>query len=388
VLRPIVFVSLAMFVAPALHAQTCATGQTFFKNDVLPANPGSAAVSVIQGLCEGEACGCVFDVSSVGPVVKLKSAAVGYVQAGGVNGTQALVNLKVYDGITWVSGIPQLGNEVFDFENATAGSIGVTSSGINTVDLINFDIPIASGKMVITWWMDFNPVGDCQNGYPADFATDYPSGSANCGTHQKNLIYIQGTGWRDPTTYSIGPFALCPNYYAGNWLIRACVEAGGPTVAFCFGDGTLATGCPCSNNGLSGHGCENSAATGGAQLTATGTVSPDTMVLTSSGELPSVLSIFLQGTANLTNGAVFGDGVRCANSSLKRLYTHNASGGVVSAPTGADASITTRSAALGDTIAPGSTRYYQTYYRDPALSFCPTPTGDAWNVSSGIVIHW
>ena len=84
-----------MFLAPALHAQTCATGQTFFKNDVLPANPGSAAVSVIEGLCEGEACGCVFDVSSVGPVVKLKSAAVGYVQAGGVNGTASDLEVTV-----------------------------------------------------------------------------------------------------------------------------------------------------------------------------------------------------------------------------------------------------------------------------------------------------
>jgi hypothetical protein len=183
-------------------------------------------------------------------------------------------------------------------------------------------------------------------------------------------------------------FPLCPAYYAGNWMIRACVLAGGPTTPFCFGDGTLATGCPCSNNGLVGHGCENSAATGGAQLTAAGNVSPDTIVLTSSGELPSVLSIFLQGTANLTNGAVFGDGVRCVNTTLKRLFTHNASGGVVSAPVGADLSITARSAALGDPIAPGSTRYYQTYYRDPVLSFCPNPPGDGWNVSSGIQIHW
>lgn len=387
-MRPFVFAPLVLLLAPALQAQNCAPGQTFFKNDVLPANPGSASVSVIQGLCEGEACGAVFNVSAIGPLVKLKSAAVGYVQAGGVNGTQALVNLKVYDGITFPGGIPQLGPEVFDFYAATAGSIGVTSSGINTVDLLNFDIPISSGKMVLTWWMDFNPIGDCPSGYLANFATDYPSGATNCGTHQKNLIYIQGQGWRDASTATVLGFPLCPTYYAGNWLMRACVEVGGPTAPFCFGDGTLATGCPCSNNGLVGHGCENSAATGGAELTAAGTVSPDTIVLTSSGELPSVLSVFLQGTANLSAGAVFGDGVRCVNSSLKRLYTRNASGGVVSAPIGADPSITTRSAALGDPIAPGTTRYYQVYYRDPVLSFCASPTGDAWNVSSGIKIDW
>jgi hypothetical protein len=387
-LRPLVFASIALFIAPALEAQNCAPGQSFLKNDVLPANPGTASVSVIQGLCEGEAAGCVFDVTAVGAQVKLKSAAVGYVQAGGVNGTQALVNLKVYDGITFPGGIPQLGPEVFDFEAATQGSIGVTSSGINTVDLVNFDIPISSGKMVVTWWMDFNPIGTCPTGYAANFATDYPSGVANCNTHQKNLIYIQGTGWRDASTATVSGFPLCPLYYAGNWMMRACVEAGGPTTPFCFGDGTLVTGCPCGNNGLVGHGCENSAATGGAELIAAGSVSPDTIVLTSSGELPSVLSIFLQGTANLAAGAVFGDGVRCVNTNLKRLYTKNASGGVVSAPTGADPSISARSAALGDTIAPGSIRYYQTYYRDPVLTYCPAPTGNSWNVSSGIQIQW
>jgi hypothetical protein len=387
--RQLVFVSFAFFLAPVLHAQTCAPGQTFFKNDVLPANPGQSSVSVIQGLCEGEACGCVFDVSSVGSQVKVESAAVGYMQAGGVNGTQALVNLQIYDGVTFPGGVPQLGPLVFDFEAATQGDIGVTSSAINTVDLSGFDITVTSGKLVIAWVMEFNPIGTCAAGYAANFATDYPSGLANCNVHQKNLIDLQGQGWQDASTATVSGFPLCPIYYAGNWLIRACVQPGGSSTApFCAGDGSLATACPCGNNGLVGHGCENSAATGGALLSATGSTSPDTMVLTSSSELPSVLSIFLQGSANLTSGAVFGDGVRCVNSNLKRLFTHNASGGSVSAPSGSDLSITARSAALGDTIAPGSLRYYQTYYRDPVLSFCANPPGNSWNVSSGIQIQW
>src|SRR5689334_2034118 len=37
----------------------------------------------------------------------------------------------------------------------------------------------------------------------------------------------------------------------------------------CEGDGSLAP-CPCANNGQSGHGCQNSAGTGGALLTASG----------------------------------------------------------------------------------------------------------------------
>lgn len=113
-------------------------------------------------------------------------------------------------------------------------------------------------------------------------------------------------------------------------------------------------------------------------------------MLTSSGEPPTVLSIFLQGDANTPAGIVFGDGVRCVSGGLKRMYVKNASGGVVSAPDfgAGDPSITTQSANLGDTIPAGGTRCYQVYYRDPVLSFCPNPPGNSWNVSSGLRITW
>src|ERR1041385_7009467 len=42
--------------------------------------------------------------------------------------------------------------------------------------------------------------------------------------------------------------------------------------SFCPGDGTQVTPCPCANNGVAAHGCDNSAATGGAILSASGTV--------------------------------------------------------------------------------------------------------------------
>jgi hypothetical protein len=156
---------------------------------------------------------------------------------------------------------------------------------------------------------------------------------------------------------------------------------------YCYNGGPASIACPCGNSGTIGHGCNNSSSTGGALLTATGSVSPDTVVLTSSQELGGVLSIFLQGQVTIA-GLPFGDGVRCVNQNLKRLYTHNASGGVVSAPVSGDPSITVRSAALGDTIIPGSSRFYQTYYRDPVLGFCPSPMGDSWNVSNAVQINW
>jgi hypothetical protein len=167
--------------------------------------------------------------------------------------------------------------------------------------------------------------------------------------------------------------------------LAGCADAGS---AFCFGDGSGAA-CPCANNGATGHGCENSAATGGAVLTATGgaSLSNDTLSFTSSHELPSVLSIFLQGDASI--GAVpFGDGLRCAGGHLKRLYAHNASGGVVTAPQGFDLPVSARSSALGDTIPVGATRVYQVYYRDSNLGFCPSPMGSSFNVSSALSIQW
>lgn len=171
----------------------------------------------------------------------------------------------------------------------------------------------------------------------------------------------------------------------------ARTSVGGPSYAYCFGDGvdpTVTTPCPCPNHGDPGHGCGNSGNAFGALLNATGTTGPDTVVLTASGEFPSALSIFLQGDANLPAGVVFGDGVRCAGGSLKRLYVKTASGGSVSAPQGGDPSITQQSANLGDPIAPGSIRYYQTYYRDPNPTFCPNPPGNTWNVTNGVVMGW
>jgi len=78
---------------------------------------------------------------------------------------------------------------------------------------------------------------------------------------------------------------------------------------FCFGDDTLPTLCPCFNPGASGHGCANSQNANGALLTASGTVSPDTMVLQSSGELPTALTIMLQSSGSNPGGSTFGDGI-------------------------------------------------------------------------------
>jgi hypothetical protein len=155
---------------------------------------------------------------------------------------------------------------------------------------------------------------------------------------------------------------------------------------FCFGDGS-GTACPCSNTGSSGHGCENSSATGGARLVANGTTNPDTMILSAFGEKPSALSVFFQGTTSEAP-IHYGDGLRCVGGTFRRLYSKNASGGQAQAPQSGELSITMRSAALGDPIPSGSTRYYFVSYRDPDPTFCPSPPGGTFNVTNALSIVW
>ena len=165
-------------------------------------------------------------------------------------------------------------------------------------------------------------------------------------------------------------------------------SAGGAIAAFCFGDGTVAA-CPCTNSGSTEHGCDNSAGTGGSLLGGSGTpsLSADTLLLSVTGERATAFSLFLQGDVEIAP-AIYGDGLRCTSGSMKRLYSKNASGGAVAAPTGADPSVSARSAALGDTIPATATRVYQVLYRDPDPSFCPTPTGSTFNASNGLRVTW
>jgi len=176
----------------------------------------------------------------------------------------------------------------------------------------------------------------------------------------------------------------------GDAFLRLAVSGNSIGTPFCWGDGSGfgTTPCPCANFGAPGRGCENSAATGGAQLALSGTTVPDTILLSASFELPNAPSIFLQGSAIAAPAFAFGDGKRCLGGSLKRLYIHSAVGGSVSAPVGTDLPISLRSAALGDPIAPGSMRAYQVYYRDPNPAFCPVPTGNGYNISNGVQLVW
>jgi hypothetical protein len=112
-------------------------------------------------------------------------------------------------------------------------------------------------------------------------------------------------------------------------------------------------------------------------------------VFTTSGEKPTATSVLLQGTSLAASGVVYGQGVRCVSGTLKRLYTKMASGGSLTVPNfgGGDPSVSARSAATGDAIQPGQSRWYLVYYRDPVvLGGCPASS--TFNATQTGQVSW
>ncbi|MFN0006455.1 MAG: PQQ-dependent sugar dehydrogenase [Planctomycetota bacterium] len=171
-----------------------------------------------------------------------------------------------------------------------------------------------------------------------------------------------------------------------NWVPDECESSATPV---CFGDGT-GIPCPCDNTGLPGRGCDNSMpGMGGARLSGFGgaLLSADTLLLISSGERPTALSVFWQSDVEVAPRP-FGDGLGCLGGHLERLYVHTALGGTVRSPQGSDLPVSARSAALGDPIAPGATRLYHVFYRDGDPGFCPAPAGSTINTTNGLRVLW
>jgi Tol biopolymer transport system component len=135
--------------------------------------------------------------------------------------------------------------------------------------------------------------------------------------------------------------------------------------------------CPCGNPPSAlGRGCNNSAATGGAILSASGGafLSSDSLVFTTSGEKPTATSVLLQGPSSPAAGVVYGQGLRCVGGTTKRLFAKSAVAGSITVPNfgAGDPSVSARSAAKGDVIAAGQSRWYLVFYRDPVvLGGCP-----------------
>ena len=160
--------------------------------------------------------------------------------------------------------------------------------------------------------------------------------------------------------------------------LRRC----GPTATlFCRGSAAL---CPCGNVGVGFAGCENSNATGGGHLNASGlaSVQADTVSLTASGLPGSEPILFFQGTAAIAGGSgvPFGDGLRCVGGMVTRIGVKISSGGVATYGIGGDIPLSIK----GGIALVGQTLLYQGWYRDPT-PFC---TADGFNLTNGVSIVW
>ena len=151
--------------------------------------------------------------------------------------------------------------------------------------------------------------------------------------------------------------------------------------------------CPCQNPPSDrGRGCDNSARTGGAVLSVTGgaCLSSDTITFVSTGETPNALSIVFQGTASSPRGAIYGQGVRCVGGTMRSLYLSAAQGdGTITIPhvIAGEQLVHDRSAAMGDLILAGTSRWYMVMYRDSIiLGGCPA--GSSFNVTQTRAVNW
>jgi hypothetical protein len=211
------------------------------------------------------------------------------------------------------------------------------------------------------------------------------------GMDTQDVFRIDGSTAVPPGCYSFGGNPLASFHLRllskGPCVVCLCNDECIPGVS-----GVIT--CPCGNPqvpAFSDRGCNNSSNTGGAQLTATGSasLSNDSAHFVSAGEKPTASTILLQGRDPLlTHGAKFGQGVRCVNQTLKRLYVHPAVAGTVSFPQAGDPDVHTQSAAKGDVIAPGTNRHYMAYYRDPIVLGACTPLQDTFNSSQAMVVLW
>ena len=153
----------------------------------------------------------------------------------------------------------------------------------------------------------------------------------------------------------------------------------GPGSSFCFGDDSQAA-CPCGNIGGEGEGCANGLGNG-ALLTGSGSasLSDDDLVLTTSQLTPGS-GLYFQGN-NAVNGGggnPFGDGLRCAGGSVRRIE-------VTFANTGNDLTTSTSvSIATQGDVSVGQTRHYQYWYRDSLGS----PCSSGFNLSNAYEVTW
>jgi Tol biopolymer transport system component len=289
---------------------------------------------------------------------------------------------------------------VRDLVAGTTERVSVSTSGAEGNNLSGPAVLSAGGRYVTFDSYSTNLVPGDTNGFVDVFVRDRLLGTTE--RVSVDSAGVQADGYTSSTSISsdgryVAILADAQNLVPAdtNGLLDQFVHdrLGAPAfTSLCDAGASGVIACPCANPPSgAGRGCDNSSGTGGAVLAAAGgtILSSDSLVFTTSGEKPTALSIVTQWTGTSASGAIFGQGVRCTSGTFKRLYTKSAVGGGITAPIfgAGDPQVSVRSAALGDAILAGQSRWYLVYYRDPiVLGGCPPSS--TFNATQTGVVAW
>jgi Tol biopolymer transport system component len=293
---------------------------------------------------------------------------------------------------------------VADILLGTVERVSVSNGGFEAnAGIFNFQYPSpmisADGRYVTFWSASTNLTEDTNNaidvfvhdrrnhstervsvnshGLEGDVASMWPSISANgrfvAFASAANNFLIQDTN-QDFDIY-------VHDRLDGTAITNVCVPGT---------NGTLP--CPCNNPpSAPGHGCENSASTGGAVLSASGGafLSSDDLVFTMTGGKPASACVLMEFPAAYTPGMVYGQGVHCTSGSSLVLYKQTSSGGSIKVPDYGrfDMPVTEISAFRGYPISPGQSWCYVVDYRDgTVLGGCPSR--NTVNTTQTVQVTW
>lgn len=230
--RLFALLAVAALFAPPAAAQICQDpGDTFWKNDVLEDAPVGVPsdASVAIAICNTEAVGTFFQLAPGSAPQSLKQVSVGYAHTTGETNHTALLSIEIYEGPVGFNpgGVVSMGNKIFDLRDDYGLSMTVLSNGISSYDLTSFNV-VVQDDFVVAFRMvanlDYPGCPSALPGTPANFLTD-SNGSCIPGL---NVFDEKFSGWVDPADWQFSPGqTICPQYFAGNFTIRACTEDAG-----------------------------------------------------------------------------------------------------------------------------------------------------------------
>jgi hypothetical protein len=361
----------ALALSTPVQAQACGAGTH------------ASAVSVTSSLGPSQPpwANVQLQVSQFAPVAGQTLIQADIVVLGGVSGSTQFEHIATQNGctITWC-----LGSAVHLTLPTPTSSLDLTPQQCGSNPLATYD-----------GTLDYGGTSGVTNHVPLTLQSQTvtitdPSVLASVFTGSGEVTFT--TSANDISTHS-----GCPNLAAifindTEIIVAVVYTYCGAGVTMCVPGEFGTMTCPCGNPQLpagASKGCNNSAGAGGAVLSSGGQalLSADSVVFTTSGETPTATSIVLQGNASNPSGSVFGQGVRCVSGSLVRLYTKHAVNGSIVAPAPGDPTVSARSAAFGDTIVAGETRWYLVYYRDPNIPIVCLSSA-SFNATQGQAISW